>query len=61
MKVRPGAKINAEIGIAETDDAGGVKRILKARCDFTVPAAPETPTVILYIVRSSSDCKAPAD
>jgi hypothetical protein len=58
MKVRPGARINAEIGTTEADEAGGIKRVLKARCDFTIPDAPATPTVVLYVARSSADCKA---
>ncbi|HUQ11948.1 MAG TPA: toll/interleukin-1 receptor domain-containing protein [Steroidobacteraceae bacterium] len=59
MKVRPGAKINAEIGTVEADADGGIKRVLKARCDFTIPAAPDTPTLNLYIARSSPDCREP--
>jgi hypothetical protein len=57
LKVRPGAKINAEIGIAEADAAGGVVRQLKARCDFTVPDAPTNDTLLFYVARSSAECK----
>jgi hypothetical protein len=60
MKVRPGARINAEIGFTQPDDAGGVRRVLRARCDFKIPDEPATPTIILYVARSSPNCK-PAD
>lgn len=57
MKVRPGARINAEIGTTEADEAGGVKRVLRARCDFIVPDAPPTPTLVFYVAKSSPHCK----
>ncbi len=57
LRVRPGAKVNAELGLAGQDAAGGEVREVRARCEFLIPEKPAVSTPIFYIVKASGDCK----
>jgi hypothetical protein len=60
LRVRPGARVHAEIGVVELDAAGKPAQQPRALCEFAIPETVTTATPIYYLTRTSSECR-PAD